>query len=461
MSEELIASTIETFKPYGKLMPSLDPKYFKRPPIKFLALTVAALHKKTGFGKGMFTEDQLKGNLPERDDKLNFFGQLKKYTEVVLGESIDVEPREIAAGKEVDKTLTFMQAFARAAEHPKVPFDKALAQLKPDAAPAAGGDDEEARKKELERRKRAELEKRKREEAERKKKEEAERKKKEASESKQEGGEQKQEGGEKKDDDEEERKRKEHERKKREELERRKKEEAERRKKEEAERRKKEEAERKRREEAERKKREEEVEDVTDEAAPAKTSGKAPPRAREEVNVVVDAVVPEVIKEDDGDDQADDVFVEDDARGTGDAGEGEGKLTKDIRDAMMKMGPKQGGKDSMDDADSFKQGIERAKILLQYLARSAQPLDTLIQFSQEDLGNMENEYKRWTAECAKQQRALEDERQATEKQLTELRAKSDELDKDIVRQEGKLRSIKAAAFLKEGDLMKQFASLCG
>ena len=458
MTESLIASTVEVFKPYGKLMPSLDPKYFKRPPIKFLALTVAALYKKTGFGKGLFTEDQLKGNLPEREDKLNFFGQLKKYTEVVLGEKIDVEPREIAAGKEVDKTLVFMQAFARAAESPKVPFDKALAQVKPGAsaeAAAPAGDDEEAKKKaEYERRKRAELERRKKE------KEEAERKKREEQKKEKEEKPAGDEG--KADADDEEKKRKELERKKREAMERkRKEEEAEKRKKEEAERRKREEVERRKREEAEKKKREEEVEDVTDEAAPAKTSGKAPPRAREEVNVVVDAVVPEVIKEEDADDQADDVFVEEDARGPADGGEGDGKLTKDIREAMMKMGPKQGGKDAMDDADSFKQGIERAKILLQYLARSAQPLDTLIQFSQEDLGNMENEYKRWTAECAKQQHALEEERQATEKQLTELRAKADELDKDIVRQEGKLRSIKAAAFLKEGDLMKQFAALCG
>ena len=113
--DQLIESTIAVFKPYGKLMPSLDAKYFKRPPIKFLALTVGALCKKTGFAKDIFTEDQLKGVLPEREDKLNFFKVLKEYTQICLGQSIDVDSKAITSGKEVEKTLLFMQAFARAA----------------------------------------------------------------------------------------------------------------------------------------------------------------------------------------------------------------------------------------------------------------------------------------------------------------------------------------------------------
>lgn len=164
-------------------------------------------------------------------------------------------------------------------------------------------------------------------------------------------------------------------------------------------------------------------------------------------------------------DDVDDVFVEEDARGGGvggDDGGEKGKLVQDILNARKQMGPDQKtADDMMGDADRFKEGIELAKVLLQHLARSATPLDTLIQFSQEDLGNMENEFKRWTAECDKQQRNLENERAMTEQQLQELNSKIEELDKDITRQESKLRSIKAAAFLKENDLMKQFTTMCG
>jgi chromosome segregation ATPase len=175
---------------------------------------------------------------------------------------------------------------------------------------------------------------------------------------------------------------------------------------------------------------------------------------------VVDPVIAPVIHEA-VDDDVDDIFVEEDGRGAR-PGDGEhGRLVKKILEAAREMGPDQGKPDYMGDIDRFKQGIELAKGLLQHLARSAQPLDTLIQFSQEDLGNMENEYKRWTSECERQQRALEAEKVQTEQQLQELTGKIDELNKDIERQESKLRSVKAAAFLKEVDLMKQFAAFCG
>ena len=127
--DQLIESTIAFFKPYGKAMPSLDKKYFSRPPIKFLALTVGTLCKKTGFAKGVFTDDQLKGTLPEKEDKLNFFNVLKEYTQICLGQMIDIDPKSIAQGYEVEKTLLFLQAMARAAAKPVVPFDEAEARI--------------------------------------------------------------------------------------------------------------------------------------------------------------------------------------------------------------------------------------------------------------------------------------------------------------------------------------------
>jgi TolA-binding protein len=156
----------------------------------------------------------------------------------------------------------------------------------------------------------------------------------------------------------------------------------------------------------------------------------------------------------------DDIFVEEDRPGGRVTDRENGRLVQEILEAARQMGPQQGKGDTTGDIDRFRQEIELAMKLLQHLAASAQPLDTLIQFSQEDLGNMENEYKRWTAECEKQQKALELERHQTEQQLQELQSKIEGLNKDIERQEGRLRSVKAAAFLKESDLMKQFAAFC-
>jgi hypothetical protein len=190
----------------------------------------------------------------------------------------------------------------------------------------------------------------------------------------------------------------------------------------------------------------------------AKQARKPPPKARDESQVVVDAVAPSLIPEV-VEDEVDDVFVEEDGRGVRAGGGEDGKLVKDILAAAQQMGSGPKG-DYRGDSDRFKQETEIAKGLLQHLARSAQPLDTLIQFSQEDLGNMENEFKRWTSECDRQQRALEQEKAQTEQQHQELNNKLEELNKEIERQQSKLRMMKAAAFLKEFELMKQFAALC-
>jgi hypothetical protein len=624
--ESLVASTIAVFKPYEKQMPSLDPKYFHRPPIKFLALTVSALNKRTGFAGSLFTDEQLKGNLPERDDKLNFFNDLKKYTEILIGQAIDVDSKQIAAGKDVEKTLVLMQSMVRAAENPILPFDAALSQVRGGAAPAAsasaapaakskpppkpkdgaaaadgdsgkpaakkptdgtpekptskraakpaespaeGGDAakaaEPAKKppakkaaakpadaasaevgdaaKAAEPAKKPPAKKaaakpadapadaveggdaaKATEPAKKPPAKKAAAKPADAPADAAEGGDAAKatepakkppakkaaakpadtpadaaEGGDAA---------------------------------KAAEAVKKTPAKKspaKPAEAADAAEAAEPAKKPPAKKAPAKTgddadnaeggdaakaaepakkppakktkpadppadaiqpstdteSPKPKPKAKakaakvEEVvdgttvitssksrkpppkkdPVVVDTIVPAVIAEA-VDDEVDDIFVEEDGRGAHVADGENGKLVKEILAAARQMGPDQDKPDYMGDIDRFKQGIELAKGLLQHLAASAQPLDRLIQFSQEDLGNMENEYKRWTSECEKQQRALEAEKLQTDQQLQELKGKLDELNKDIERQETRLRIVKAAAFLKEVDLMKQFTSFC-
>jgi hypothetical protein len=544
--ESLIASTAAVFKPYEKLIPQYNIKFFSRPPLKFLALCVAALNKKTGYATNLFTDEQLQGNLPDRDSKLNFFADLRKYTEVLVGQGIDVDPKQIAAGKDVEKTLVLMQSMVRAAESPVVPFEQALVQVRPEAAggeapPAAKAKpppkpkeappaEGEAAKPPAKKGKPAEeADKPAEGAAEAPKKPPA---KKAAPKAAEAPGEAAPEGGEpakkppakkaapkaaeapaeapaegaepaKKPpskkaapkpaeapaeapaegaepvkkapakkvakpaeppaevaEDATESPKKSPAKKVAKPAE----------------------APAEGGAEAEKAKpkqkqkpaapadgdadvekpkpkqkpgpKTEEVLDATDKTTTGAKSRKPPPKKEA---VVVDTVVAPLIQEA-VDDDVDDIFVEEDGRGAH-ATDGEnGKLVKEILAAARQLEPEQGKPDYMGDIDRFKQGIDLAKGLLQHLARSAQPLDTLIQFSQEDLGNMENEYKRWTSECERQERALETERLQTEQQLQELNGKLEELCKDIERQETQLRRVKAAAFLKEVDLMKQFAT---
>ena len=133
-SQELIDATRAALSPFQKDFPN-KPKYFNRPPIKFISLIIGAINKSTGFGKNFFSESELNAGLVTKEEKLNFFKKLKEYTQLLLGDSIDVEYKMIAAGKEVSKTLKFMQLCVKVAQNPKISFSQAAARLRQPESP--------------------------------------------------------------------------------------------------------------------------------------------------------------------------------------------------------------------------------------------------------------------------------------------------------------------------------------
>ena len=145
--QELIDATMAALEPFKADFPN-EPKHYKRPPIKFLSLIVGAINKNTGFGKGVFSESELTGGLSTKEDKLNFFQKLKDYTQLLVGHEIDVEPKSIAAGKDVEKTLVFMQTFAEGAQHPKISFAKAAAKITGQPEPAEDSGDKDKKEQE-------------------------------------------------------------------------------------------------------------------------------------------------------------------------------------------------------------------------------------------------------------------------------------------------------------------------
>ena len=174
------------------------------------------------------------------------------------------------------------------------------------------------------------------------------------------------------------------------------------------------------------------------------TSRKAPPKVKEEQPVILESKVTTIIKEADVEDEADDVFVEEQAGGAGAvSSEDNGVLVKHILQPNQNQGT-----DSYD-ADRFKQSIEFAKGLLQHFARPAYPVLA---------GRSWKHGERIHA--LDREKALEAEKATTETTLNDLNSKVEELDKDIARQENKLRTIKSAALLKEAELMKDFAASC-
>jgi hypothetical protein len=104
--------------PNTDLLPPLSTKHFIRPPITFLVYIVAAIQRRTGFGSGIFTAEQLAGDLPELADKLAFFATLRQYVAYVSGQTVDVSTRAIVRSLEVSKMLVFVKQIIQAAEHP-------------------------------------------------------------------------------------------------------------------------------------------------------------------------------------------------------------------------------------------------------------------------------------------------------------------------------------------------------
>ena len=419
--------TLEVFEPYKDSIKK--PELFTRPPLKFIASLVDAINKKTGFGSGYFTSEQLSGVLENKEQKLDFIQMLHHYVEHVNKEHIKVTANKVVAGQEVESTLKLLQAMVKGANNPKMDFStasrRALAKFEREKS---GGE--------------------KKEKKEDKKEEKGEERKEDIKEEKKENKK------EEKKEDRREEKREERKEDRREE--------------------KKEERKEERREEKKRDKKEKSRhndvpslninagDDDNTNARPM-TARKAPPKVREEQSVVLESKVTTIIKEaTEADEVEDDIFVEETTTGTihQDNNQENGALVKQILEQCNQVNNSSNNNVDFQDHDRFKQSIEFAKGILQALARSAQPLDTLIQFSQEDLGNMVNEYSRWSEECKRQEKSLENERSITEQILSELNSKIEELDKDIIRQESKLRSIKASALLKENELMKEFSQMC-
>ena len=132
-------------------IPEPEAKHYKRPPIRFLLLIVRALNKYTGFGKGVFSVEEFTINVRMKEETLNFFKKWKVYTQLLVGHDIDVDEHEIALGREVNKTLVFLQCLAEGAQHPKISFSKAAAKVTGQPEPAEEVDQKESYEKESQR----------------------------------------------------------------------------------------------------------------------------------------------------------------------------------------------------------------------------------------------------------------------------------------------------------------------
>lgn len=181
MPEEWIERTQQTL---GTLItkPKLGDKYLVKPPFRFLHDALTETIRATGFGQGLYTDDELDaGKISEggKQAKLDFLNKMVSCVCFALGEKLDVSANKIVAGLEPEKTNAFLVKLYEAATtkldtSPDAVMrvmqgESAVAEKKPkekkdkkDEKPeeASGGADDEQAKLEEERKRREEKKRR-------------------------------------------------------------------------------------------------------------------------------------------------------------------------------------------------------------------------------------------------------------------------------------------------------------
>jgi len=173
MPEEWIEKTQQTL---GSLItkPKLGEKYLIKPPFRFLHDALTETIRATGFGHGLYTEEELdaaKISEGGKQAKLDFLNKMVSCVSFALGEKLDVSANKIVAGLEPEKTNAFLVKLYDAATtkldaSPDAVMrvmqgETAIAEKKPkekkdkpkEEAPPPAADDEEAKREEERKRK--------------------------------------------------------------------------------------------------------------------------------------------------------------------------------------------------------------------------------------------------------------------------------------------------------------------
>jgi len=91
-------------------------KLLKRPPFRYIHDIISATIEATGWGAGIFIDDETVGkSIAEKEQKIFVLQKVVDLVSLAVGQDIDVKPIKIVAGQECDKTNYFLQYFYQAA----------------------------------------------------------------------------------------------------------------------------------------------------------------------------------------------------------------------------------------------------------------------------------------------------------------------------------------------------------
>ncbi len=75
----------------------MQERLLKKPPFRFLHDVFMAVRKETGFGEGLYDEEELDSkNVKDKDSKLKFLTKMLTFLGVFWGEGIDCKPTKVS-----------------------------------------------------------------------------------------------------------------------------------------------------------------------------------------------------------------------------------------------------------------------------------------------------------------------------------------------------------------------------
>ena len=115
MDPEIAAATQASL---GKTVqtPQLTTKLLSRPPFRFLRDVLVEVVRSTGFLDGLFTEEELTGDVKDKAAKLAFLQRAIDATSLCVGQPLPANPSKIVAGKEPENTNAWLQAIGAAVD---------------------------------------------------------------------------------------------------------------------------------------------------------------------------------------------------------------------------------------------------------------------------------------------------------------------------------------------------------
>jgi len=143
-----------TAQMFGALFdkPKMTEKLLSKPPFKYLFDIITQTTKSTGFGKGLFKDDEQSADFYDtKEKKIYFLRKVIALSGAMLKEEIEAKPNKIVAGVEPDKTNLFLQAMYRAAtcgEDSGAYVKKINAKFAKEEAETGGAPQEDAKQEE-------------------------------------------------------------------------------------------------------------------------------------------------------------------------------------------------------------------------------------------------------------------------------------------------------------------------